>query len=212
MTEEDLRRKISDDISSSVDLKLSELRKLQAETEARQKAEAAERKRAQEEKLDALLQLQVDQAEQQKKRQELWNRLLAALVTLLTAAAGGGIYLGTRQPTPEEKTEQARPVIERVEQEGAAIEKRIRANEKKVERLKDVALEQQVQISDEGEYTRDLIKALARTPSQAKALEEVDVPDSIPKAKKKADAIKRKKAEEKKALFEEDVDPFAGID
>lgn len=208
MSEAELHRKITHDVNTTMETKISELRKLQAEADARQRQEAAERKKAQEEKLDALLQLQVDQAEQQKNRQVLLNRLLAALVTIVTAAAGGGVYLGTRQNQNPQDAADTVQMKEAVEAQGEGIEKRIELNEKKVERLKDVALEQQVQLSDSTEYIIQKIDAAhPRSP-------DIETPEaeSVEKAKKKADAIKRAKEREKKELFEEDVDPFAGLD
>lgn len=218
VTEEELHRKITRDVSQTMDLKLDELRRLQAEYEKRQRREveeaeqrvtkaAAERKQVQEEKLDALFQLQVESAEARNKRQQLWNRLLATLVTVLTATAGGGIYLGTRRPTEEEKAEEAAPVIREVERESKEVEKRVEKAEQKIERLKDVALEQQVQISDSTEYIVEKIDA-----AHPKTADSVEKPESLKRAKTKADAIKRKRAAEKKVLFEEDTDPFAGID
>ena len=208
MSEAELHRKITHDVNTTMETKISELRKLQAEADARQRQEAAERKKAQEEKLDALLQLQVDQAEQQNNRQVLLNRLLAALVTIVTAAAGGGVYLGTRQNQNPQDAADTVQVKEAVEAQGEGIEKRIELNEKKVERLKDVALEQQVQLSDSTEYIIQKIDAAhPRSPDIASPEAE-----SVEKAKKKAAAIKRSKERESKELFEENVDPFAGLD
>jgi len=209
MSEAELHRKITHDVNTTMETKISELRALQAEADARQQREAAERKKAQEEKLDALLQLQVDQAEQQKQRQVLLNRLLATLVTVVTAAAGGGVYLGVRRhdQNPQDAADTVK-MTKAVEEQGQGIEKRIELNEKKVERLKDVALEQQVQLSDSTEYIIQKIDAAhPRSPDIASPEAE-----SVEKAKKKAAAIKRSKERESKELFEENVDPFAGLD
>jgi len=156
-----------------------------------QHSEVAHRQR---DTLERLIRLQSEEAETRAERQQLWNKLLAALVAILTAAAGSGVWLGSQRPTEAQIKEETRPVVK-------AVTERVDVAEVKIERLKDVALEQQVQIADSVEYIGAKIDAIAprRSPK-------VDVPPSLKAAQKKAEAIKRQKT-----LFEE-ADPFAGLD
>jgi len=211
MTTDDLRHEITRDVNTTLEAKLSELRayqeQMEAEKDKKRKEEEAARKKVQDDAVSQLLQLQVKEAEERAKRQGLWNKILAALAVILTGVAGTVGVVATRAPTPEQKEQEAAPVIERVEQEGAQIEKRIKANEDKVERLKDLALEQQVQISDSSEYIVKKIDA-----AHPRTADDVERPKTMDAANTKADAIKKKRASEQREAIEAEVDPFAGLE
>ena len=217
MTESELREDITRDVTQTMEMKVSELRELQESIAKRHRQEAAaadakrqaaddERKRGQEAKLSELLQIQVETAEAGKARQVLFNRLLAALVTVMTAAAGGGIYFGTRTPTAEEAMVDQAPVLNRVSRESDQIERRVANNAAKIERLKDVAMEQQVQLSDSFEFVIQKLDTMSPRTADA-----VSRPPTLDEAKMKADAIKaQRKAQQRKAI-ESSADPFAGL-
>ena len=203
-----IQRRINDietHLTGAFQTELGELRKLQAlHTQEAKKVV----KEGQEETLQRLQALQLEEAELVAKRQGLWNKLLAALVSLLTAVAAGGVYVGLRpQPVTEQE---AKPVLEKVEavnrETSAEIEARVSKAEAKIERLKDVALEQQVQLSESTDYIVRKIDA-----AHPRTADAVQVPPSVKQAKDKADAIKREREQRSEEMFPE-TDPFAGID
>jgi exonuclease VII large subunit len=222
MTDVELQRKISNmetTLTGSFRAELAELQRLQREAEERRKKEEEAQKQQQDklaneqkEALSKLLQLQVEDAQERTKRQGLWTKILAAFATIVTALAAGGVYLGTQGPTQEQVEEQAKsasqPVVDQVDRKTAEIEHRVGTAEKKIERLKDIALEQQVQIADSTAYI--VSKIDAALPKSAKSVPE---PDSVRKAKLKAEAIKRAQESDSKVLFDpRSTDPFAGLD
>jgi len=78
--------------------------------------------------------------------------------------------------------------------------------EKKAEILKNIALEIQVQVSEDGEYTRELIKA-ANPRLKTKDIQE---PQSVREARRRAKAIKAAQ-DRRKENTRDIVDPFAGV-
>lgn len=156
-----------------------------------------------------LLALQIESAESGKLRQKLFNRLLMTAVTVLTAGASTGAYYATVPSTAAEAVEEAKPVLDVIKTGDKGLEQQIQKNKKRAERLRDMALEQQVQIADNGDYTRLLIRAAHPKLDETK----IKIPDSIPKARKKAKAIKRAKRDKKVKMWDLSVvDPFAGIE
>lgn len=176
----------------------------EAEREKRARAREELRDQRETEARERLLALQVEEAEAKARRDTVINRLLSALLVIVTGGLGTQYYLGTRHPSPQE---QVAPVIKSVGKETAEVERRVEKAERKIEVLKDIAQEQQVQISDSTEYITQKIDA-----AHPRAAGKVDRPESVRKAKTKADAIKKARHESKKELFEDSADPFEGID
>ncbi len=125
----------------------------------------------------------------------MFNRLLALLVAVLTAGATGGVYAWKQEPTAAQIQKDAAPVVK-------AVDHRVHIAEEKIEKLKEVALEQQVQIADSVTYISEKIDAIS-----PRKTADVTMPESLKAAKRKANAIKRSKS----TLFEE-ADPFAEIE
>lgn len=152
-----------------------------------------------------LLALQIEAADAKVTRQKFINRLLIAVVTVFAGAGTSGAYYVAQPATAEEKKEEAKPVLDVIEKGDTSLETQIKLNTTRAERLRDLALEQQVQISDNGDYTRLLIRAAHPKLDESSIV----VPSSIPKARKKAKAIKRAR---KQLLDPKEADPFADIE
>lgn len=206
---------IVDIVSERFSTEIRELREVQAALERRRAHERAqeERKkkiereaiaRKQDDAFSKLLQLQVQEAEAKSKRDALMNKLLAALLAIATSGGGAGIYLAAQKPTEEDRKREAAPVVESVAKETAEVERRVAKAEKKIERLGEIAVEQQVQLSDGVQYIGAKIDA-----AHPRQRNEVDQPDSVKAAKRKADKIKQRKGAEE--LFRDEEDPFSGL-
>ena len=133
------------------------------------------------------------------------NRLLKIVVLVVSAGTTGGVYLGLERPA------QTQEITADLQQDFTDLEGRVGKAEKKISKHKDLAVEQQVQISDDGDYTRSMIRALAGKRQEA-ALDAIEEPPTVEAARRKADAIKRVKAAREEKLFDEDVDPFSDLD
>jgi hypothetical protein len=197
---------------------IRELKELQAEMERRRAEERAaeelskkqEREaiaRKQDDAFSRLLDLQVQEAQAKAKRDAMMNKLLAALLAIATSGGGAGIYLASQKPTEEDRAREAAPVTDVVEQQSNEVEARVEDAEKKIERLGAIAVEQQVQLSDGVQYIGDKIDA-----AHPRQRDDVQQPDSVKAAKRKAEKIKQRKGAE--ALFKDTsdpTDPFSGI-
>ncbi len=186
-----------DDLAASLRDEMGQLRLESAHRDEQTISEQSRISEDQRQTLERLISLQVEDVETRGQRQKLWNKLLAGLITMLTAAAGGGIWVGAKRPTEAEIIEDTRPVVEGMDK----VKKRVDVAEIKIERLKSLALEQQVQISDSVEYLGDKIDAIAPRRSGR-----VELPASLEKAKRKANAIRASED-----LFVE-PDPFVGLE
>lgn len=196
-------------------LELEEMRVLQksvAEHHAKNEQAREDRmqKRMAEESNDRakLLYAQVDEAEALAQRAKLLNRLVVVLIGVIVSSGGGIAYVSNKTPTDEEQNEQVvLPVAEAVKEDRAALEKRVDHVEQKTEVLKNMSQERLVQIADDGELTRTLIRrAHPRLNERG-----IDV-GSVPEAQAKARAIKAAAVDAKKQLFDSNaVDPFAAI-
>jgi hypothetical protein len=194
---------------------IRQLKELQAEIAKRhaeqRAADEAEKKSArdaiakkQNDAFSQLLQLQVQEAQSKQKRDAMLNKLLAALLAVATSGGGAGIYLASQKPTEEERAREAAPVTEAVAKESNEVEARVEKNAKKIERLGEIAVEQQVQLSDGVQYIGSKIDA-----AHPRQRNDVEQPDSVKAAKRKADKIKQRKGAEE--LFKDEDDPFAGL-
>lgn len=202
-------------LTDTIDLRLEEMRALAKEAndlraveEATKKAEREATANKQQELLANLLAAQVTESENKAARDAKLAKILGIAITVLTGGGGTLGYLALQGPTDEEKAEQVKPVTEVVNKQARQYNQRVEQAEKKIERLGDLYIEGQVQTSDEGEYTRNLIRAAHKR--QTAALDNVPVPPTVTAAKTRADKVKKAKGEDK--LFESaDVDPFAGL-
>ncbi len=207
-TVETLSKKFSTELHALKELQAA-VEQRRAEERAREEVEKAETHakaaRKQEALIGDLLTAQVEEAQLRAKKQGTLNKILAALLTLMTTGGGTGVYLAMQKPTEDQKRESAKPVTESIDASRVEVEARIESNAKKIGRLGEIAIEQQVQLSDGVEFIGDKIDA-----AHPKTKNKVDRPDSVDAAKKRATKIKKSKGAE--ALFKEDpTDPFAGL-
>lgn len=200
MTGDDLDKRVT----SMQDNLVSHLR----EFHEHQKRESASRQAEQETLVNNLLQQQVEEAEQKAERGRMVNKILTAVVALVGTAGGTGFYF-TAQSSKEAAVEAA--AAERASHaEPAALrslDKRVNLTERKIERLGEIAVEQQVQLSDSIEYIGKKIDAAH--PSQRDKVKE---PESVKAAKTRASKIKMRKGAN--ALFtdtQDPTDPFSDL-
>jgi hypothetical protein len=202
-------------VSQKFSTEIRELKDLQANLERRRAEERmeqeAEKKREresiakkQDDAFGRLLDLQVQEAQAKAKRDAMMNKLLAALLAIATSGGFGGFYLATQKPTDEEREREAAPVVETVAKKSNEVEARVEKAEKKIERLGEIAVEQQVQLSDGVQYIGDKIDA-----AHPRQRDEVAEPDSVKAAKRKADKFKQRKGA--KELFRDDGEIFSGL-
>lgn len=173
---------------------------------AHQKAEeeAAEREakaKADKDKYDRLLELQQEAEEQRIRSSKNLNRILAALVTILTAAGGSGAYIAAQ---PEPAKVEPKEVKATVEANSRAQVQRIEAVEGKVEQLGTAAVESQVQQSAGVEYIVEKIDK-----AHPRSAEAVDEPEAVEEARIRAEAIQKKKRKAK--VLGTKYDPFADL-
>ena len=133
--------------------------------------------------IDRLLSLQVEAAEESRKRGVLYTRLVSAAVAVMTTAGAGGVYLGTRAPTAQQERERVAPIVQAVSSETDA---RVEKAERKIQVLGDIVLNQQVVISEGFEYIGKKLDAVS--PKKATKVAE---PESLQDARIKAEKIKR---------------------
>ncbi len=156
--------------------------------------------------LQHLLQVQSQESVERIKRQKLWNRILAIGISVITV--GGGVMISYFQAASKSENEkQSQDIVQSVQSEMSEVESRVDLTEKKIERLGEIAIEQQVQLTDSIEYIGDKIDAAH--PRQADA---VKPPPSVQRAKKKSESIKMRRGVEKLFNHEDDpTNPFAGL-
>ena len=156
--------------------------------------------------LQHLLQVQSQESVERIKRQKLWNRILAVGISVITV--GGGVLISYFQSSSKSENEkQSQDIVQSVQSEMSEMESRVDTTEKKIERLGEIAIEQQVQLADSIEYIGDKIDAAH--PRQA---DDVEPPPSVQRAKKKSESIKLQRGVEKLFNHEDDpTNPFAGL-
>lgn len=193
---------------------ISHLRQLQDATDKRRAQEEAAKKAAQaaaaekqEDLLQQLLTAQVAEAHERIKKQSTLNKILAAVLVVLTGSGGAGVYFGTRVASVEQKAEDAAPVVKSVADGSRQIEARVDQAEKKIERLGEFAVDQQVQLSDSVEYLSEKIDAV-----NPKSAGKVLMPATVRAARMKADAIKRRRGESAVSPYTDPTDPFDGLE
>jgi len=156
--------------------------------------------------LQHLLNVQSQESVERIKRQKLWNRILAIGISVLTV--GGGVLISYFQSSSKlESEKQSQDIVQSVQSEISEMESRVDTTEKKIGRLGEIAIEQQVQLADSIEYIGDKIDAAH--PRQAG---DVQPPPSVRRAKEKSESIKLQRGVEKLFNHEDDpTNPFAGL-
>lgn len=194
-------------------LDISKLEEIRAQRERERQEEHERKSREHQAKLDAMLELQVKEAEERQKRREFWMRFVLGPTGVLSVVVGGIVaYLQATKPelTPEEKAKaavQAGDVVEKVEQEGEQIEQRFQKIEASTKLQARELVQQKVQISDGFEHIGKKIDAAH--PRQA---DEVEKPDSLDSLKKRVDKIKESEVGKKLLKDEEDeLDPLVEL-
>ena len=156
--------------------------------------------------LQHLLNVQSQESVERIKRQKLWNRILAVGISVITV--GGGALISYFQSSSKlESEKQSQDIVQSVQSEMSEMENRVDTTEKKIERLGEIAIEQQVQLADSIEYIG--LKIDAAHPRQA---DDVQPPPSVRRAKEKSESIKLQRGVEKLFNHEDDpTNPFAGL-
>ncbi len=210
--------KIYDSVDRKIDTKLEEqYEKVQEMHEEmlqvfqREEVRRREREVSAEHRIEAhsamMRDLQEEEARERNERSKLQTRLLGLVIAILGSGGGVIAWSNAQYPTREEQTKEvAAPIVEAVKTKTKDVESRVSTLEKKAEILKNIALEIQVQVSEDGEYTRELIKA-ANPRLKNKDIQE---PQSVREARRRAKAIKAAQ-DRRKENTRDMVDPFAGV-
>lgn len=214
-----LSEKEVSDLSTTLRVEMGELKalakqadarraELRAEEDAAKKQECADQKAL----LQKLITAQLDAELAKTSRDKTLTKIFGAVLTVVLGGGSTVGYFALQAPSAEQAKKEAAPVIEAANAGDAAVEVRLGKQEQKTEILKEMALESIVQVSDDGKYTRDLIRAGA-TERELKKLEAVAVPTTIAPAAAKSKAIKKAKQDKAEKLFdaEKSVDPFEGL-
>lgn len=212
------KNKIYDSVDRKIDTKLEEqYAKVQEMHEEmlqvfqREEVRRREREVSAEHRIEAhsamMRDLQEEEARERNERSKLQTRLLGLVIAILGSGGGVIAWSNAQYPTREEQTKEvAAPIVEAVKTKTRDVESRVSTLEKKAEILKNIALEIQVQVSEDGEYTRELIKA-ANPRLKNKDIQE---PQSVREARRRAKAIKAAQ-DRRKENTRDMVDPFAGV-
>ena len=212
------KNKMYDSVDRKIDTKLEEqYAKVQEMHEEmlqvfqREEVRRREREVSAEHRIEAhsamMRDLQEEEARERNERSKLQTRLLGLVIAILGSGGGVIAWSNAQYPTREEQTKEvAAPIVEAVKTKTRDVESRVSTLEKKAEILKNIALEIQVQVSEDGEYTRELIKA-ANPRLKTKDIQE---PQSVREARRRAKAIKAAQ-DRRKENTRDIVDPFAGV-
>jgi len=207
-------KKIETKLTAGLDQQYEKVQKMHEEMmQVFQKEEGRRRERevSAEHRIEAhsamMRDLQEQEARERNERSKLQTRLLGLVIAILGSGGGVIAWSNAQYPTPEERSQEvAAPIVEAVKSNTQDVESRVSTLEKKAEILKNIALEIQVQVSEDGEYTRELIKA-ANPRLKSKGIVE---PESVREAREKAKVIKES-ARRRKENTRSIVDPFAEV-
>ena len=172
------------------------IEELQSENRKCMEEVVAARDKSSESQIGRILDYQEQEAREKVVREKRVTRLISILIFAVISAAGGTGALLASSPTNEEIS---RPVVDTVKATESSLTKRVEESEKKIQRLGESVIEQQVQISDGFDYIADKIDA-----AHPRQKGDVDIRDypAVEAAKRKADSIKMQKGVEK--LFAEE--------
>jgi PAS domain S-box-containing protein len=187
---------------------LEQEEKRKAREDARAAARDAERSQKDGELEDATA-----EAKLALTRASTWKTWVGAAVAVAGAIGGFGVWAVNQVRASVVQAKQAEDRKAHVDQELVESIKRDELQDKKLRVLGKGQIEVQVQVSDEGEYTRGLIRA--SHPRQKTQLDAVEVPESVPKAAAKVKAIKDDIAIDELFNVADPADasnPFAGLD
>lgn len=193
-------------------LEISKLEELRAQREAERKAEEDRKEAARQAKLDAMLELQVQEAQEKKKRREWWGKFVLGPTGVLSIIIGAIVaYLQATKPEPteEEKAKEAvkaGDVAEKVEEVDREIEERFEKLEKHDRTTARELVKQKVQISDGFEHVAKKIDAAH--PRQA---DDVETPYTLKALKTRTDKIKKSEAGKKLLDEDEEEDPLVKL-
>lgn len=147
--------------------------------------------------VDQLLAEMRDERDRAKHRRKTVAWIVGLVATVIGSFSGWRFVV---HPPEEEETVQPSDVKTTVEREGKALEHRVQTVETKVHRLGEIAVDQQIQTVDGIEYISNKIDAAH--PDKRGA---VPQPETMREARKRADAVKKKRRKER-------LDPFQDID
>ena len=147
--------------------------------------------------ISKILDCQAKEAEEKVIRSRHTNRLLAILIAGMGSGGIGTAYFVAQRPGQAEITQ---PLVDSLRASESSLGARVEESEKKIQKLGEAVVEQQVQISDGFEFIADKIDA-----AHPRQKNEVDIGDypAVEAAKKKSDAIKMKKGVDR--LFQSDL-------
>jgi hypothetical protein len=172
------------------------IEELQSENRKCMEEAVASRDKSSQSQIGRILDYQEQEAREKVVRERRVTRLITILIFSVISAAGGTGAMLARSPTNEEISQ---PVVDMVKATESSLTKRVEESEKKIQRLGESVIEQQVQISDGFDYIADKIDA-----AHPRQKGDVDIRDypTVEAAKRKADHIKMQKGVEK--LFAEE--------
>jgi hypothetical protein len=183
------REHLETNLSSTMTRQLEEFRKERAAWE-QQKAEEEAEKREQEakamrEKYEKLIEIQTQEAEERSESRKLRNKLLGAVIAILTAAGGTGGYFAVQ---PEPQRVETKEVQETVVSKTGAIESRVGKLEGKMERVGSAQVDSQIQQAEGVAYIVDKIDT-----AHPRSADKVDEPKVVEEARIRSTEIQKKK-------------------
>lgn len=207
MTDEAHLKSLETTLSSKFSTEMAELKAIQAEVEKRRAEEAQKKQEAHDQLLQNILQGQADAiAEKAKMRDFVMKKILAPIAAIVAAIAA--IYVGTGSKIPDVKTRDVKDQVEAsaksLDSRMEKLEERIEDNDKIHERMVEIQLDQQVEMSESTEYLSKKIEAIS---SRAEAVEVAAYP-AVSAGQKKAEAIKKARS---KAPKYDPADPLADL-
>jgi len=176
-------------LSTTLTKQMEEFRQERAAWETRNAQDEATKRedeaKAMRDKYEALIEIQTKEAEERSESRKLRNRLLGAVIAILTAAGGTGGYFAV-QPSPARVD--GKDVQDTVVWKAAAIQTRVEDVEDKVERLGTAQVDVQIQQAEGVSYIVDKIDA-AHPRTAAQTTE----PEAVEKARIRATDIQKKR-------------------
>ena len=189
-------------LTGAFNKELEQLKELEAQRERDRKAKADNT----EQLLRTMLEMQATAEKRADERRKFLIRFILGPSGLIAAISGAvlGYTQATRtdeDPPGLEDTKRVRATTTKVEQRVNQLDTRLKINDLKVERVVDVLLDQQVQLSDSIDH---VIEKIERAHPQTRSIQE---PPSLTEGREKARAIKVKQAPEY-----DPADPLGDLD
>lgn len=189
-------------LTGAFNKELEQLKELEAQRERDRKAKADNT----EQLLRTMLEMQAAAEKRAEERRKFLIRFILGPSGLVAAISGAvlGYTQATRtdeDPPGLEDTKRVRATTTKVEQRVNELDTRLKINDLKVERVVDVLLDQQVQLSDSIDH---VIEKIERAHPQTRSIQE---PASLTEGREKARAIKQKRTPEY-----DPADPLGDLD